>query len=103
MTDVDATHALLTDADVAHVASLARLRLAPHEVSKMAGELSAIVGYVRKLSELDTTDVPPTAQMVDRLPLRADEPAPSLSHDEALREAPRPLHDGFAVPGFIED
>jgi aspartyl-tRNA(Asn)/glutamyl-tRNA(Gln) amidotransferase subunit C len=70
----------------------------------MSAELSAIVGYVQKLSELDTTDVPPTAQVqVDRLPLRNDEPVPSLAHDDALSESPRTAHDGFAVPGFVDE
>jgi aspartyl-tRNA(Asn)/glutamyl-tRNA(Gln) amidotransferase subunit C len=94
----------LTEADVLKVAKLARLELEPDEVGRMAIELSAIVGYVQKLSELDTTDVPPTAQVhVESLALREDEPRPSLSHDEAVAEAPRLAHDGFAVPGFVDD
>lgn len=98
------SHAVLTEKDVTHVARLARLQLSADETVRMTRELSAIVAYVHKLSELDTDQVPPTAQVqVDRLPLRADEPTPSLSHDIALSEAPRAAHDGFAVPGFIED
>src|SRR5437763_12789484 len=98
----DAQH--LTQADVLKVARLARLELEPDEVGRMAAELSAIVGYVQKLSELDTSDVPPTAQVhVDRLALRDDVPRTSLSHDEALGESPRTAHDGFAVPGFVDE
>jgi aspartyl-tRNA(Asn)/glutamyl-tRNA(Gln) amidotransferase subunit C len=94
----------LTEADVLKVARLARLELEPDMVAKMASELSAIVGYVQQLSELDTKDVPPTAQVqVERLALREDEPRPSLAHDEALSEAPRTAHDGFAVPGFVDE
>jgi aspartyl-tRNA(Asn)/glutamyl-tRNA(Gln) amidotransferase subunit C len=94
----------LTEADVQHVAKLARLELEPQEIERMAAELSAIVGYVQKLSELDTSDVPPTAQMhVDRLVLRDDEPRPSLARDEVLGDAPRVAFDGFAVPGFVDD
>lgn len=94
----------LTEKDVAHVARLARLQLAPEEATRMTRELSAIVAYVHKLSELDTDAVPPTAQVeVDEMPLRPDEPITSLSHDVALAEAPRAAHDGFAVPGFIEE
>jgi aspartyl-tRNA(Asn)/glutamyl-tRNA(Gln) amidotransferase subunit C len=89
---------------VMHVARLAQLRLQPEEIPKMAAELSAIVAYVQKLSELDTTNVAPTAQVVDRLPLRHDETVASgLSHDDALAAAPRREHEGFAVPGFVED
>ena len=98
------SNATLTEADVLHVAKLARLSLAPDEVSRMHAELSAIVGYVRQLAELDTSDVPPTAQVeVDRMPLRPDAVAPSLAHDAALRESPRHAHDGFVVPAFVEE
>jgi aspartyl-tRNA(Asn)/glutamyl-tRNA(Gln) amidotransferase subunit C len=96
--------AVVTEADVLHVARLARLHLTEDEVLRMAAELSAIVGYVQKLSELDTSEIVPTAQVqVERLAMRPDEPRPSLPHDDALAEAPRSAHDGFAVPGFIED
>ncbi len=97
-------HPLLGEADVLKVAKLARLELGPEEVGRMVTELSAIVGYVQKLGELDTSDVPPTSHVhVDRLPLRQDEPQVSLSHADALAESPRVAHDGFAVPGFVED
>jgi aspartyl-tRNA(Asn)/glutamyl-tRNA(Gln) amidotransferase subunit C len=95
---------LISQADVLHVARLARLELSADEIGRMSTELSAIVGYVRKLAELDTSEVPPTTEVhVDRLPLRDDEPAPCLPHDEALAEAPRTAHDGFAVPGFVDE
>jgi aspartyl-tRNA(Asn)/glutamyl-tRNA(Gln) amidotransferase subunit C len=94
----------LTEADVLKVARLARLELEPEEVARMSTELSAIVGYVQQLSELDTSEVLPTAQVhVDRMALRADEPRACLSHDDALAEAPRTAHDGFAVPGFVDE
>lgn len=96
--------ATLTEKDVRHVARLARLELTDDEIPRMVKELSAIVGYVHKLSELDTNDVPPTTQVqIERLPLRADEARPSLPHDEALREAPRTAEGGFAVPGFVDE
>jgi aspartyl-tRNA(Asn)/glutamyl-tRNA(Gln) amidotransferase subunit C len=104
MSSPETSKSELTRADVLKVARLARLELEPHEVDRMATELSAIVAYVQKLSELDTTDVPPTSQVhVDRLPLRADEPVPGLSHDDAMSEAPRASQDGFAVPGFVDE
>ncbi len=96
--------AALSEKDVVHVATLARLRLQPTEIARMAAELSAILLYVEKLAEIDTADVPPTAHVqVERMPLRTDASQIGLSHDEALREAPRTSHDGFAVPGFVEE
>lgn len=94
----------LTEKDVLHVAKLAQLSLTEDELPRMVKELSAIVGYVRKLDELDTSDVPPTRQVqVEALPLRSDEPRPSLPQDEALNEAPRTAEGGFAVPGFVDE
>jgi len=96
--------ALLGEAEVRKVAKLARLELSAEEVVRMTAELSAIVGYVQKLVELDTTDVAPTAHVrLARTALREDTPRPGLSHDEALAEAPRAVHDGFAVPAFVDD
>jgi aspartyl-tRNA(Asn)/glutamyl-tRNA(Gln) amidotransferase subunit C len=40
---------------------------------------------------------------IERLPLREDEPAPSLPRDVALREAPRVQDGGFAVPAFVDE
>lgn len=98
------SEANLTEKDVLHVAKLAQLSLTDDELPRMVKELSAIVGYVRKLDELDTSDVPPTRQVqVSQLPLRSDEPRPSLPQDEALKEAPRTAEGGFAVPGFVDE
>ena len=96
--------ALLGEDDVRHVAKLARLELGDGEIARMTAELSAIVAYVRKLEEVDTAEVSPTAHVrIARVTLRADEPRPGLSHDEALAEAPRVAEDGFAVPAFVDD
>ena len=96
--------ALLGEDEVQRVAKLARLDLTPDEVQRMTAELSAIVGYVRKLDEIDTTNVVPTAHVrLARTALRSDEPRAGLSHDAALAEAPRVAQDGFAVPAFVDD
>jgi aspartyl-tRNA(Asn)/glutamyl-tRNA(Gln) amidotransferase subunit C len=95
---------ILGEDEVRKVAKLARLELSADEVLRMTSELSAIVGYVQKLGELDTAGVPPTAHVrLARVVLRGDQPRSGLSHDEALAEAPRVAHDGFAVPAFVDD
>jgi aspartyl-tRNA(Asn)/glutamyl-tRNA(Gln) amidotransferase subunit C len=97
-------NAVLGEEEVRRVAKLARLELTSDEVAQMTAELSAIVGYVKKLEELDTADVPPTSHVrLEQAELRADEPRAGLAHDEALAEAPRVAEDGFAVPAFVED
>jgi aspartyl-tRNA(Asn)/glutamyl-tRNA(Gln) amidotransferase subunit C len=88
---------------VLHVAKLSSLSLSSVEVDRFAAELARIVGYVEQLDEIDTSDVPPTAHVrLDRTPWREDEILPCLTREEALAQAPRVEHDGFAVPTFVE-
>ncbi|NCX97530.1 MAG: Asp-tRNA(Asn)/Glu-tRNA(Gln) amidotransferase subunit GatC [Planctomycetia bacterium] len=92
----------LSRQDVAKVGLLARLALTDAELERMTGELSKIVGLVSQLGELDTTAVEPLAHPLDaRNVFRADEPAPSLTTEQALASAPR--HDGscFLVPAVL--
>jgi aspartyl-tRNA(Asn)/glutamyl-tRNA(Gln) amidotransferase subunit C len=84
---------------VLHVARLARLELSEDEVTRMTGELSAILDHIEKISELDLDGVPPTTHVVE-VPnaLRDDVPRPSLPRDVALANAPAVADDGFSVP-----
>jgi aspartyl-tRNA(Asn)/glutamyl-tRNA(Gln) amidotransferase subunit C len=88
---------------VLHLAKLASLSLAEDEADRLTGDLGRIAGYVALLDSLETEGVPPTAHVqLDRMPLRADDSQPCLTHEEALSQAPRVEEDGFAVPAFIE-
>ncbi len=51
----------LTRQEVLKVATLSRIHLPEAEVDRLSSQLSAILGYVDKLRELDTTDVEPLA------------------------------------------
>ena len=85
--------------EVLHDARLARLELSEDEVTKMAGELSAILGHIEKIGELDLDDVSPTTHVVDvENALRDDVPRPSLPRDVALAQAPEVADEGFSVP-----
>jgi aspartyl-tRNA(Asn)/glutamyl-tRNA(Gln) amidotransferase subunit C len=90
---------MLDRAQVLHVARLARLGLDDEEVQRMAGELSKVLEHVDRIRELDLADVAPTSHAVDLAGvMRADEPVPCLSHQEALASAPEPVDGGFGVP-----
>ena len=90
-------------AQIRHVAELSELELTDEEEERLAAEIGRIVAYVEELSAIDTNDVPPTAHVsAEASPLRPDEPAPGLSHEDALAGAPRAAHDGFVVPTFVE-
>ncbi len=85
----------LTAEEVRHIATLARVALSPEEVERLRVQLSGILEHFQVLNDIDTEDVPPTAQALD-LPSvqRADEVQPSLPRVEALRNAPR-TEDGY--------
>lgn len=89
--------------NVKYVAHLARLALTPEEETKLAAQLGNILGYIEKLSELDVTGVEPTAHAVPLVNItRADEVRESLSHEDALRNAPRQANGLFIVPKIVE-
>jgi aspartyl-tRNA(Asn)/glutamyl-tRNA(Gln) amidotransferase subunit C len=55
------------------------------------------------LKELDVTNVEPTAHAVPMVNVtRLDVAAPSLSHEDALRNAPRQGGGLFIVPKIVE-
>ncbi len=85
--------------EVLKVARLARLELSDADVVKFQEQLSAILEAVSKVSELDLSDVPPTAHPLEIQNAWAeDEPEPCLTHDEAFANAPDRDGDLFRVP-----
>ncbi len=89
--------------DVKYVAHLARLALTPDEEKQLGAQLGSILGYIEKLRELDVTGVEPTAHAVPMVNVtRADEIRESLSHEDALRNAPRQANGLFIVPKVVE-
>jgi aspartyl-tRNA(Asn)/glutamyl-tRNA(Gln) amidotransferase subunit C len=89
--------------DIKYVAHLARLQLTPDEEKKLGAQLGHILGYIEKLNELDVTGVEPTAHAVPLVNVtRPDEIAPSLSNEEALRNAPAQANGLFIVPKIVE-
>ena len=92
-----------TEIDVKYVAHLARLALTPAEEQKIGAQLVNILGYIEKLKELDVSQVEPTAHAVPMVNVtRPDEIRPSLSTEEALRNAPAQANGLFLVPKIVE-
>lgn len=104
----------VTDKDVAYVADLANLELTDQERQRMIKDLNSILDYIDRLNELDTTDVPPMAQISAGLGsqgesrdnvgagLRDDVLIPCLPHKEAMQNAPATDGEFFKVPKVIE-
>ena len=96
--------------DVDYVAALANLELTDAERLRMEKDLSAILDYIDQLSELDTSNVQPMAQVsqlavsggTPPVALRDDELRDCLPRDLALKNAPQSDGTFFRVPKVIE-
>ena len=89
--------------DIKYVAHLARLALTPEEEAKFGAQLGTVLGYVEKLKEVDVSGVEPTAHAVPLVNVtRPDEVRPSMSTEEALRNAPAQANGLFIVPKIVE-
>lgn len=90
---------VLTLEEVKHIADLARLALTAEEEQAYREQLSAVLDYVARLQEVDTSDVPPTASVLSSAsPLRDDEVQPGLTREALLANAPDTLDGQFRVP-----
>jgi aspartyl-tRNA(Asn)/glutamyl-tRNA(Gln) amidotransferase subunit C len=93
----------ISRADVQHVARLARLGLAEDEMDRLASELDHILDAMQALRELDTSAIPPTAQVIPlRNVMRDDVPRPSWPVDEILKNAPATRDQQFLVPPVLD-
>lgn len=94
----------LSSDDVRHVARLARLALTDDEAEALRGQLSDILAYAEKVSEVATSDVPPTSHPYAlRNVWRDDEPRPSLDPAELLQAGPQVEDGRFRVPRIVGD
>ena len=93
----------LSHDEVRKIAELAKLELTDDEVTLYAGQLSSILQYFRKLQELDTSHIPPTASV---LPLtnvfRHDEPDTPLTPEQVVANAADAVDGQFRVSKVLD-
>ena len=93
----------LDKAAVAHIATLARIRLSESELELLADELSHILTWVEQLNEVDTTGVTPMASAAAAsLPLRKDAVSDGGCRNAILGNAPNAARGFFTVPKVVE-
>ena len=94
---------MLTTEEVAHVARLARLDLAPDEMETMRRQLSSVLDHINRLNEVDTSAIPPTAQVFAlRDVVRADTPRPPFPQAVMLANAPAAADGCVIVPAVLD-
>jgi len=93
----------ISDSEVRHVASLAKLALSEEELRRVGRELNRILDYFAELQQLDTAEVPITSHAVPLVNVyREDEVGESLLPEEAVQNAPDSVDGYFRVPRIVE-
>lgn len=94
----------ITDAEVRHVARLARIALDEDDVRHFTNHLSSVLNHAAELDQLDLSAVEP---MHHPYPLvnvmRPDTVAGQLDRDTVLAQAPDAIDGQFGVPSVLSD
>ncbi len=89
--------------EVDHMASLARLNLTDEEAEMYREQLSELLGFFNKLSELDTDDIQPTSTILPaQTVLRNDEPKVNVSQEALLKNAANESKNMFKVKAVLD-
>ncbi len=97
----------LTKKEVEKIAGLARLELGEKEKEKFAEDLSSVLGYVQKLSEVNIEKVEPVTGGTNlESVMRKDDETKCLSdsqmREQILSASPNREDDYFKVPSILE-
>lgn len=95
----------LAAADVEHVARLAKLEISKDEVNKFKVQLSEVVSYINKLTEIPTDNIEPTSQTTGLLNVTRDDETKQdqiLSQEDALSGSDEVYNGYFKVPYVFE-
>ena len=85
------------------LAHLARLEFSEEKEQEMLGDLNKILNWVDKLRELDTENIEPLTHMTAEVNvMREDAAKNTVTHEEALLNAPKKDSDYFRVPKVLE-
>lgn len=85
------------------IAHLSRLDFDEKDAEKMMKDMSEIVEWVEKLKEVDTEGVEPLTTMSFEVNvMREDQVKPHMSHEDALKNAPKKDDQFFRVPKVLE-
>ncbi|KAA9340775.1 Asp-tRNA(Asn)/Glu-tRNA(Gln) amidotransferase subunit GatC [Adhaeribacter soli] len=88
---------------IRNLAHLARLEFNETQEQEMLTDLNKILNWVDKLRELDTENVEPLIHMSEEVNvMREDVAQNTVTHEEALRNAPKKDSDYFRVPKVLE-
>lgn len=95
----------ISEADVRHLAELARIALDEREITHFTEQLQGILGSIEVVNEAvanEPDEVKPTSHPIAMTNVwRADEVGPTLTQEEALSGAPAQEDGRFKVPAIL--
>jgi aspartyl-tRNA(Asn)/glutamyl-tRNA(Gln) amidotransferase subunit C len=87
---------------VRHLGVLARIQLSDDEVTRLTRQLDVIVDNIAKVSQVATPDVVATSHPIPLSNVfRPDEVGETLTHDQALQNAPDAADGRFRVSAIL--
>jgi aspartyl-tRNA(Asn)/glutamyl-tRNA(Gln) amidotransferase subunit C len=93
---------MITREDVEHISWLASIKIEDEEKDEFVEQFNSILEYFHQLDEVETDGIEPTVRVVDLANIFRDDMAyPSLSQEEALRNAPRRENGYFKSPRIV--
>jgi aspartyl-tRNA(Asn)/glutamyl-tRNA(Gln) amidotransferase subunit C len=93
---------VISRAEVAHLARLARLAVTDAELDRFAGQLDVILSAVAKVRDVAADDIEATSHAVPLTNVfRPDEIRPGLTQRQALSGAPASEEGRFQVPRIL--
>ncbi|MEM3561849.1 MAG: Asp-tRNA(Asn)/Glu-tRNA(Gln) amidotransferase subunit GatC [Candidatus Jordarchaeaceae archaeon] len=97
-----ARNSTITKEQVEHVAWLARIELTEEEKQAFTKQLNEVLDYFKKINEIDTSNIEPTYHIINLVNvLREDKVEPSLSKEDALRNASQKEDSFIKAPKII--
>ena len=89
---------------VRNLAKLAKLNLTDRQIDKYSQDLTAVVGYMEEIKNLNVENISETVRVTDEENIfREDEVKPSLSQKEALKNSKNTHNDYFLVPQILKE
>lgn len=89
--------------DVDYVARLARLELSADEKNAFSSQLAEVVDHVRQLESVDLSPVEGSGENREsQNHLRDDVPAPCLTRESILKNAPQATDEEIVMPKIVD-
>jgi len=93
-----------TLSDLLRLSKLSQIKLSEKELDKFSTQISEILNFISQLSNINTQEVSPQTHSTGRKNVfREDEVKPSLTQEEALKNAPATYKGFFKVRAIFTE